>query len=416
MLLRRLTLAVCLVTTIVGGVRLAQELKRLAISGNDSTLLESMEAVHADLSIHLATSEQLEPRLALEDLRKKIEEVRLSGMSQQPPVAPWAVVVFLSMLCGGWMLVSELGTDQRTARQQWSHWKDSFVHACSDGILQVDETGELLTIAYANPAAEKILGYAGGELEGKAFSLVLPAAGSRKHPVSRVRSREAARRKDGECVMVDTSIHRIAHENGSVVTAFTLRSSPQENKEPTDRRADEFFQWAPVPLFIFDRDGRVLHMNRSAEMFTGFAAAEAGSTPYWHVFQEGEPAEEGRQDFESSLFYRETVPSQQIWTTRDQRRVPIRLLRVVMQDRNGLPSNIAAAVLPAHGAPKVDFTQLADHLTAVAGYTELLLMSVPEDDPARPDLEQIQTAGAAAVRELAAAANLLDGVKERVEV
>jgi PAS domain S-box-containing protein len=402
----------------VGGVRLAQELRRLAISQNDGTLLESLEAVHANLSVHLARDGQMGPRLVLEDLRKKIGDVKMSGLDAQPAAVPWALVVFLSMLCGAWLLAAELGSppEPKAGPEKRPHWKESFVHACSDGIVQVGQEDDVLRIGYANPAAEKILGYASGELAGKAFSLVMPEAGSRKQPASRVRARESARRKDGESLPVDISIHRIAHENGSVVTAYTLRTAPPENSEAAGRRADDFFQWAPVPLFVFDRGGRIVRMNRSAEMFTGYAAAEAGSRAYWEVFQDGKDAEEGRQDFETSLLFRDAAPSEQVWITRGQRRVAIRLLRAVMRDRNGMPSNVATAVVPAQAAPNIDFTQLTDHLTAVAGYTELLMMSVAGDDPMRADLEQIRAAGAAAVQELAAAANRFDGVKERVEV
>jgi PAS domain S-box-containing protein len=184
-------------------------------------------------------------------------------------------------------------------------------------------------------------------------------------------------------------------------TVLSAREAVQPRKaaiEKVDHLFEDYFRLAPVPMIVLNRDGHVERMNRAAEEATEFAAAELRSQPYWEVFLEEVSAPEARQDLESVLALREGAGVRQTWKTRMGRQLHLDWQRTVLRDDFGQGASILAVGLPAapDTAAALDVVALADQLTAVNGYSELLLMSVPQEDPIRADLESIHRAGLAA--------------------
>jgi len=169
------------------------------------------------------------------------------------------------------------------------------------------------------------------------------------------------------------------------------------------RRLEEYFDLAPVPLVVISRDGHIERMNRAAEAVTEFAAAEVRRQPYWNVFLQEAEANRARDDYHAAMFGKTAPPRRETWQTRRGARAQFEWWRTVLKDEFGMAAGVLAAAMPvADGGPAVDLTALADQLTAVNGYSEMLLMSMTSEDPIRLDLESIHRAGMAASFSLSA--------------
>lgn len=159
----------------------------------------------------------------------------------------------------------------------------------------------------------------------------------------------------------------------------------------------EYFERAPLPLLVIDRTGRIQRMNHAAESVTEFATAEVRSEPYWNIFLSGDPAVAAEDDYRQDMLARHVPVRREAWKTRTGASAVFEWWRTLLKDEYGQGAGVLAAGLPvADAASPVDLSALADQLTAVNGYSELLLMSVGAEDPIRGDLETIHRAGLAA--------------------
>lgn len=106
-----------------------------------------------------------------------------------------------------------------------------FLYA-TEGILTVNEKGEIIRI---NPSAEKMFGYAPGELTGKPIEVLVPASLSQRHTLYRARYNKDPHarsmgsgmdlyglRKDGEQFPVEVSLSPYSTEEGRYVIAFIV--------------------------------------------------------------------------------------------------------------------------------------------------------------------------------------------------
>jgi PAS domain S-box-containing protein len=171
------------------------------------------------------------------------------------------------------------------------------------------------------------------------------------------------------------------------VAAMTATASPFE----------EYFERAPLPMVVINREGCVVRMNQAAESVTEFAAAEVRAEAYWDVFLTEAAAPDAAAHFRDDMLARRAPIRREAWKTRTGAAAHFEWWRTLLKDEFGQSAGVLAAGMPvAEAAAPVNLTALVDQLTTVNGYSEWLLMSIGNEDPIRHDLESIHRAGVAA--------------------
>lgn len=153
----------------------------------------------------------------------------------------------------------------------------AFLEAAPDAMVIVTRRGDML---FANRQAERLFGYARGELEGQFVDVLVPARYRAQHPEHRAaffaspRARPMgagmelhAVRKDGSEFPAEISLGPIDTPQGGVVTVAI--------RDVTDRRKLEakyrqFLDAAPDAIVIVDRDGAIVLVNAQTEHLFGY--------------------------------------------------------------------------------------------------------------------------------------------------
>ncbi|MGC4121003.1 MAG: PAS domain S-box protein [Myxococcales bacterium] len=172
-------------------------------------------------------------------------------------------------------------------------------------LYRLERDGRLVFVG-ANPAADRILGLANAQFEGKTLEDAFPPLAATEVPA---RYREAAR--DGKGWRTE----QIAYQHGQIsgaydVTAFQV--APMEMAalfvDITERKRAELalaqekerlsvtLRSIGDAVISTDVSGRVTLMNRMAERLTGYKAAEAVGKPIGEVFRIIDPATRERRD------------------------------------------------------------------------------------------------------------------------
>ena len=248
-----------------------------------------------------------------------------------------------------------------------------------------------------------MFGYGPGELIGVSMVTLFPETGGSGQPVGQGRMREKAQRGNGGTLLTEMALTRVTlggEMSKESTLVLCLREAVEGHRmaaaEEKGQQFEDYFRWTPLPVVVFDRDGHVERMNEAAERSTEWAAAELRAQPYWHVLLPESDWDEAQRDWKIMLDHREAPPLRQIWQTRTGGAADYNWRRVVLKDGFGQPTGVLAAACATEAETGVDVTALTDQLTAVNGYSELLLMSMAEQDPIRADVESIHRAGVAA--------------------
>lgn len=172
------------------------------------------------------------------------------------------------------------------------NWLAAIVESSDDAIISKSLDGRITSW---NAGAERIFGYAAGEIVGKPITVLIPPelwheeseilAHVRKG--RRIDHYETTRlRKDGVRISVSLSISPIRAANGTitgiskiardVTEGRRLRESEQAAKAETlaERRFHELIESAPDAILQVDSNGSILIANRTAETLFGYSRAE----------------------------------------------------------------------------------------------------------------------------------------------
>lgn len=146
-------------------------------------------------------------------------------------------------------------------------------HSSGEGIMFFDNQGRIATI---NPTAEKMFGYASGEVQTQPVEILVPAASKTKHvqlrddfihhPTPRKmgvgRDLEGVR-KDGTTFPLEVSLSYIQHENETLVVAFvtdiTVRKKHEAALEDQREKLAEYTEMLEVK--VKERTRELEHMN-----------------------------------------------------------------------------------------------------------------------------------------------------------
>ncbi|MDQ1817033.1 PAS domain S-box protein [Massilia sp. CCM 9210] len=150
-----------------------------------------------------------------------------------------------------------------------------------DSIIMANPTG---TIVLANAQAERLFGYAPGELNGKLIEVLLPARFQHGHVAHRSRYFEQSRtrtmgaglelygvRKDQVEFPVEISLSPISTDAGAFVISAIRDVSERKKAEQKFRG---LLESAPDAIVIVNRDGEIVLVNSQTEKLFGYPRAE----------------------------------------------------------------------------------------------------------------------------------------------
>ncbi len=163
------------------------------------------------------------------------------------------------------------------------------LNAAPDAMLIVDSEGE---IVLANPTAERLLGYSGAQLTGRAVESLIPEGLRERHQLHRANFMQAsqarpmgvglelfARRSDGSEVPVDISLSPLSTDDGVFVLLairdVSERRRAEEGLRKSEREYRALFENANDSIMIFELESEViLEANPKACEVYGFTRDE----------------------------------------------------------------------------------------------------------------------------------------------
>jgi PAS domain S-box-containing protein len=295
------------------------------------------------------------------------------------------------------------------------------LEAALDAIITIDHLGHILDF---NPAAERLFGHSRAAVLGKEMAeLIIPAnlraahrAGLARYlatgegPVLNRRLELVALRADGSEFPVELAITRVDLPGPPTFTGYLRDLTERRHAEAERRRSEsryrELFESAPVGIYQTTRDGQFLTVNPALARILGYdSAAELQRKNIREVYLD--PAE------------RETLIAQYgphgaaadievFWKRRDGTPIRIQLNARAVADNpmyfEGFVHDVTEraqledqlrqsqkmeAVGRLAGGIAHDFNNI---LTAITGYSELLLRELTPEDTRREDVQEIRAA------------------------
>lgn len=304
-----------------------------------------------------------------------------------------------------------------------------------DGIITIDPKG---TIETTNPAAERLFGYARGELTGHNVRELMPtpwrgehdgyiarylATGERR--IIGIGREVVGRRKDGSEFPLELSVSEVLHGDEHIfigtVHDITARKQAEELLARERDFAEGLVETAQAIVLVLDPDGRIVRFNPYLERIAGHALEQVRGGDWTEVFLPPEDRLRVRELFAGALAGREVRGYVNPLLTRQGEVRDVEWYVTVL--RTGGDTNLLAvgqditerlrleervrqsekmeAIGRLAGGVAHDFNTL---LASVIGYSEMLLDRL-EGSPLRRAVEQIHRSaerGAGLTRQLLA--------------
>jgi PAS domain S-box-containing protein len=291
-----------------------------------------------------------------------------------------------------------------------------------DAIISVDKSQRIILF---NRGAEKMFGYATHEVLGKPVEVLLPsrfADAHRSHiqdfgaaPESGGKTGErgeaSGRRKDGTEFPAEASISKLVQEGETIFTAIVRDVTERQRTEQARAQLATILEATTDFVGTADIEGRLVYLNQAGRRMVGIGPAEdiRGLTiPALYP------------EHERPRLLSEVIPTvlregawsgEAVFQHSDGREIPVLISTLANQATADSPLLLSAiardlteykrlehqfrlaqkmeAVGRLAGGIAHDFNNV---LTAITGYTELLLEGAEAGDPRRGDLEEIRTA------------------------
>ena len=286
-----------------------------------------------------------------------------------------------------------------------------------DAVFVIDEAGLIESL---NPSAERMFGYPEGKIKGQNIATLIP-------PPDRGRRRDkyiqnpgshelVGIHQNGNRIAIESSFSQIADDQRRRFSLIIRDISDTRNKhaaiDSQQHLLGEILRNAGTLLFVIDREGKIVHFNRACENLTEFSFGEIKNQKLWDVVAAPRDSESMQKEVE--LWFKGPFPLQQnsTWSARDDSHKKITWTITLLADSydqvnyligtghlvttEQITFDPASAQLQKMdavgrfaGGLAHDFSNL---LTAITGYSGLLLGSLEETSPLRKDVEQIKKA------------------------
>jgi two-component system cell cycle sensor histidine kinase/response regulator CckA len=293
------------------------------------------------------------------------------------------------------------------------------LEAAPDGILEVDRQGRILM---ANPAAQRIFGYAAEEILGQQLELLLPERYREPHhawrsefmmdparPRMRAGGEVRARRKNGAEFPVEVSLSPVPRDESGLVICIvrdvTKRKLAERALRESNHRIVSILESITDAFIAVDYEWKLTYLNGKAKQMMGCRREEAIGKNIWERFpelagsvleQECRRAVASRAPVEFTTFY----PTPQLWAEihvyPGENGLSIYsqdiTARKHLEDQFRQAQKLEALGRLAGGVAH-DFNNL---LTIIGGYGQMLMDSLEPRSPVRKDVEPIIEAAARA--------------------
>ena len=292
---------------------------------------------------------------------------------------------------------------ESAARQRAAARNDAVLRASMDGFWLADGNGRILDV---NPAICRMWGYSRDEI----LTMSIPdieAAETREQTAAHIdkiiqmgsdRFESRHRRKDGEALEVEISVHYLDIEGG-IFCVFTRDISERKLAEKRLRQASEevldLYDNAPCGYYSLDRKGRIVRVNETFALWLGYSREELIGK---HIaeMENAASAEGFEARFRSFLDTGSIVDFEVMFVSKDGTEMPMFLSASAIRDATGMvtmsrttvfdiaerkrmESELATAMQAAQQAnrAKSEFLANMSHeirtpMNAILGYTQLL--------------------------------------------
>ncbi len=309
----------------------------------------------------------------------------------------------------------------RQQSQRHLSWARTFESgACA--LFTIDEQG---TILASNQAAANLFGYSLEEIRGENMARLTPvvlsplglnALHAAPMTPNGIGHEVTGQRKDGSSIPLDMRLTEMEGMDSRCFLVAVRDLSERRLLEQHQREASligSILRAIEPPILVFDREGRVCRHSRGIEDRTGLEAGEIAGRHYWELMLPQSEWSRAKMDLAEVVSSTTGKTMETLWWGKPGEATPalVALTPVI----TGMPPSVAyiiAAGQPAGAAKAEDkekaesstlealermaegvARQFTELLTAISGYSELILHSLKDDDPLRRDVEQIQKAG-----------------------
>jgi PAS domain S-box-containing protein len=215
----------------------------------------------------------------IETLQREVEALRsaVTTPAQSQGVLLEALGAFRSMLAE--LHVAEAALRDSEARST------AILQTAVDGIITIDEHG---MIASFNPAAEHLFGYTADEVVGHNVNMLMPSPYREEHDGYLARylqtgerkiigiGREVrARRRDGTTFPMALAVSEVLLDGRRMFTGIVHDLSARVQAEEALRYQAQLLELSYEPIFVCDREHRIVLWNQGCERLYGFTKAEA---------------------------------------------------------------------------------------------------------------------------------------------
>jgi PAS domain S-box-containing protein len=244
-------------------------------------------------------------------------------------------------------------TDRKRAEEELRQAEErmrSVVNHVIDGIITIDERGRIESF---NPAAEKLFGYAAGEVIGRNVKVLMPEPYHGEHDgyiANYLRTGRAkiigigrevvGQRKDGSTFPMELAVSTFHIGPHRYFTGIVRDITDRKRAEEDLRESEERFRLLvegvqDCAIFLLDPDGRVASWNRGAERIKGYAAGEIIGT-HFSVFYTAEGVAAGHPQRELAEALAKQSCEEEGWRVRrDGSRFWANVIISVLRDDTG---------------------------------------------------------------------------------
>lgn len=177
-------------------------------------------------------------------------------------------------------------------------WSLAILNDAADGILTINDRG---LIQWLNPAAERLFGYAAGELIGQNVSMLMPAPERERHDeyiadylrtgqkkIIGIGREVVGRRKDGATFPIYLSICETtvggARIFGAIIRDLTRRNAAAEELRQERDFNRRLLDTADVIVLVLNARGRIVQLNHYMEQLAGRTLDEVRERDWFELF------------------------------------------------------------------------------------------------------------------------------------